>query len=456
MYTILKPYYPHYKSLTQLGLPIIIGQIGTIILGLADTLMIGQHSTTELGAAAFVNNMFVLVLVFGLGFAYGLTPIVGSLYAREENNKIGGMLKNALLVNTLLAVLLVAAMFLLYLNLDKLGQPEELLPLMRPYFIVNLISLPFFCWFNTFKQLFDGTTDTKIPMWIMLGGNVFNIVGNYVLIYGKLGFPELGLYGAGISTMTSRILMAIVITIIFFASKRYNIYHHGFLKQSINRADLIFFLRIGFPLSLQMSMETAAFSLSSIMVGWIGTKALAAHQVMLSISQLFYMVYYGMGAAIAIRVSYFMGQRDYKAVQLSSSAGFHLIMLIAFIVAIPVFIYRNQMGALFTDSEDVCQMVAQLIWPLMIYQIGDGLQCAYGNAMRGLSYVKPLVPTAFVAFFLISLPMGFLLGIKLNFGIQGIWYAFPFGLTTAGMFYHYFFRKELNKLSSSKEAILPE
>ena len=137
MYTILKPYYPHYKSLTQLGLPIIIGQIGTIILGLADTLMIGQHSTTELGAAAFVNNMFVLVLVLGMGFAYGLTPIVGSLYGREENNKIGGILKNALLVNTLLAVLLVAAMFLLYLNLEKLGQPEELLPLMRPYFIVN-------------------------------------------------------------------------------------------------------------------------------------------------------------------------------------------------------------------------------------------------------------------------------------------------------------------------------
>lgn len=456
MYTVLKPYYTHYKSLTQLGLPIIIGQIGTIILGLADTLMIGQHSTAELGAAAFVNNMFVLVLVLGMGFAYGLTPIVGSLYGREENNKIGGILKNALLVNTLLAVLLVAAMFLLYLNLEKLGQPEELLPLMRPYFIVNLISLPFFSWFNTFKQLFDGTTDTKIPMWIMLGGNVFNIVGNYVLIYGKAGFPELGLYGAGISTMASRILMAIAITIIFFTSKRYKIYHHGFFKQSINRADLIFFLRIGFPLSLQMGMETAAFSLSSVMVGWIGTEALAAHQVMLSISQLFYMVYYGMGAAVAIRVSYFTGQRDYKAVQLSSAAGFHLIMLIAFIVAIPVFIYRNRMGVIFTDNEDVCQMVAQLIWPLIIYQIGDGLQCAYGNAMRGLSYVKPLVPTAFVAFFLISLPMGFLLGIKLNFGIQGIWYAFPFGLTTAGMFYHYFFRKELNKLSSSKEAILLE
>lgn len=451
MYSNLRPYYTHYKSLTQLGLPIIIGQIGTIILGLADTLMIGQHSTTELGAAAFVNNMFVLVLVFGMGFAYGLTPIVGSLFGREENNKIGGMFKQALLLNTLLAALLVGIMSLLYINLGNLGQPEELLPLMRPYFIVNLISLPFVSWFNTFKQLSDGTTDTKTPMWIMLGGNLLNIVGNYVLIYGKLGFPELGLYGAGISTMFSRMMMAMVFAIIFFTSKRYKAYHHGFFTQSINRTDLTLLFRIGVPLSLQMGMETAAFSLSSIMVGWIGTKALAAHQVMLSISQLFYMVYYGMGAAVAIRVSYFTGQRDYKAVRLSSSAGFHLIMLIAFIVAIPVFIYRNSMGAIFTDSEEVCSMVAQLIWPLIIYQVGDGLQCAYGNAMRGLSYVKPLVPTSFVSFFLISLPIGYLLGIQFGFGLPGIWYAFPFGLTAAGLLYQYYFNKQLKKLSEKEK-----
>lgn len=451
MYSNLRPYYTHYKSLTQLGLPIIIGQIGTIILGLADTLMIGQHSTTELGAAAFVNNMFALVLVFGMGFAYGLTPIVGSLFGREENNKIGGMSKQALLLNTLLAVLLVGIMSLLYINLGNLGQPEELLPLMRPYFIVNLISLPFVSWFNTFKQLSDGTTDTKTPMWIMLGGNLLNIVGNYVLIYGKLGFPELGLYGAGISTMFSRMMMAVVFAIIFFTSKRYKAYYHGFFTQSINRSDLTLLFRIGVPLSLQMGMETAAFSLSSIMVGWIGTKALAAHQVMLSISQLFYMVYYGMGAAMAIRVSYFTGQRDYKAVRLSSSAGFHLIMLIAFIVAIPVFIYRNSMGAIFTDSEEVCSMVAQLIWPLIIYQVGDGLQCAYGNAMRGLSYVKPLVPTSFVSFFLISLPIGYLLGIQFGFGLPGIWYAFPFGLTAAGLLYQYYFNKQLKKLSEKEK-----
>ncbi len=443
----LKPYNAHYKALIQLGTPIIIGQIGTIVLGLADTLMIGQHSTTELAAAAFVNNMFVLVLVFGMGFSYGLTPLVGSLFGREENSKIGGMLKNALVANTLLAALLVGIMTLLYLNLGNLGQPEELLPLMRPYFIVNLISLPFVSWFNTFKQLSDGITNTKIPMWIMIGGNLMNIVGNYALIYGKFGMPELGLYGAGLSTMFSRIMMAIVFAAIFFLSKHYKVYRKGFFAEPVNRQDLTLLVRIGFPLSLQMGMETAAFSLSSVMVGWIGTKALAAHQVMLSISQLFYMVYYGMGAALAVRVSYFLGQKDYKAVRLSSTAGFHLILLIAFIVAVPVFIYRNSIGAVFTDNEAVWKMVSQLIWPLMVYQIGDGLQCAYGNAMRGLSYVKPLVPTAFIAYFMISLPIGYVLGIHFHWGVTGIWWAFPFGLTIAGLLYRYYFNKKLKEIA---------
>lgn len=442
----LKPYQPHYKALAQLGIPIIIGQIGSIVLGFADTLMIGRHSTAELGAAAFVNNMFVLVLIFAMGFAYGLTPIVGSLYGREECGKIGAILKNSLVANTLLAMVLMGIMTVLYLNLGNLGQPEELLPLMRPYFIVNLISVPFVTWFNTFKQLSDGTTDTKTPMWILLGGNLLNIVGNYVLIYGKFGFPELGLYGAGLSTMFSRIVMAVAFCVVFFGTRRYRVYRQGFHSEPINSADISHLCKIGFPLSLQMGMEAAAFSLSSIMVGWIGTTALAAHQVMLTISQFFYMVYYGMGSAVAVCASYFTGQHDYTAVRRTASAGFHLILAIAVAVSVPVVIWRNSLGFIFTDSPQVCTLVAQVIIPLIIYQFGDGMQCTYGNALRGIAYVKPLMYTAFLAYFVISLPLGYLFGIKMGLGLLGIWFAFPFGLTTAGLLYYYYFHKRLKEV----------
>ena len=205
----------HYKALFKLGIPIVIGQLGMIILGFADTLMIGHHSTEDLGAASFVNNMFNLAIIFATGFSYGLTPIVGSLFGRGEQKAVGRTLKNALLVNGLIGILLTLIMGTLYLNIHRLGQPEELLPLMRPYYIVLLISLIFVMLFNAFKQFADGITDTKTPMWLLIGGNVLNIIGNWLLIYGHFGFPEMGLLGAGIATLSSRILMLMVFIALF-------------------------------------------------------------------------------------------------------------------------------------------------------------------------------------------------------------------------------------------------
>lgn len=336
-------YIQHYKSLFTLGIPIVIGQVGVIILGFADTLMIGHHSTNELAAASFVNNMFTLAIIFATGFSYGLTPIVGSLFGRGETPVVGRMLKNSIFANVLLAVLLTFIMWVLYLNIHQLGQPEELLPLMKPYFIVLLISLLFVLLFNAFKQFADGITDTRVSMWLLLGGNVMNIIGNYILIYGKLGMPELGLLGAGISTLASRIMMVVAFAFIFFCTKRYHIYKEGFVHSKVNRADFVYLNKLGWPIALQMGMETASFSLSAIMVGWIGTTALAAHQIMLAISQVCFMMYYGMGAAVAVRVSNFNGQNDWVNVRRTAYSGFHIMLGIALIGALPIFLLRHQL-----------------------------------------------------------------------------------------------------------------
>lgn len=198
----------HYRELASLGLPIIIGQLGTIVLGFADTLMIGHHSTQELAAAGLVNNVFALVLLFYLGFSYGLTPLVGRLYGREEHTVIGRMVKNSLAANLLVGLLLTALMTALYFNLHRIGQPQELLGIIRPYFLINLVSIFFVGVFNTLKQFFDGITRTRTPMWVMIAGNVFNIFFNWMLIYGVGPFPEMGLLGAGLATLGSRMLMA--------------------------------------------------------------------------------------------------------------------------------------------------------------------------------------------------------------------------------------------------------
>lgn len=435
-------YTQHYKALFTLGIPIIIGQIGIIILGFADTLMIGHYGTNELAAASFVNNMFTLAIIFATGFSYGLTPVVGSLFGRGESRMVGRVLKNSLFANTLLALLLTAIMAVLYANLHRLGQPEELLPLMRPYFIVLLISLLFVLLFNGFKQFADGITDTRISMWILLGGNLLNIIGNYILIYGKLGMPEMGLLGAGVSTLTSRILMVVAFALFFFCSKRYRVYKEGFLQGMINRADFLHLNRLGWPVAMQMGMETASFSLSTVMVGWIGTTALAAHQIMLTVSQVCFMVYYGMGAAVAVRISNFHGQGNLPAVRRVAQSGFHLILLLAVCTSLPIFLLRHDIGYWFVDDAAVSLMVMQLIIPVMIYQFGDGLQCNYANALRGISDVKPVMYIAFVAYLLVSLPAGYLFGFVMGWGIVGVWMAFPFGLTTAGALYYWRFRTQ--------------
>lgn len=440
-------YGSHHKALAKLGIPIVIGQVGMVVLGFADTLMIARHSTHGLAAASFVNNMFILAIVFSTGFAYGLTPVIGSLWGKGETQSVGGVVKNSLFINTLLALAISLFMVLLYFNIHRLGQPEELYPLMRPYFLILLFSIPFLTWFNTFKQFADGIGDTQISMWILLSGNLLNIVGNYLLIYGKFGFPELGLEGAGIATLASRIYMALLFAAIFFFAKRYKSFAAGFKQSKINRKESKHLTKLGVPIGLQMGMETAAFALSTVMVGWLGTMQLAAHQVMLTVSQLCFMIYYGMGAAVAVRISYFHGQKDKVGINRSATACFHLILIMAFASVVPIVWVRNELGIWFTGSEEVALMVATLVIPLVLYQFGDGMQCNYANALRGITDVNPVMIIAFIAYFLISLPAGYLFGFVLEGGLFGIWMAFPFGLTAAGIMYYIRFRQQMKKMT---------
>lgn len=421
----------------------VIGQLGTIVLGFADTLMIGRHSIGELAAAGLVNNIFGLVFLFYLGFSYGLTPVVGRLYGMNSHETIGRKLKNSFVANMMVGIVLTAAMTVVFLNLAHMGQPEELLPLIKPYFMVNLASIPFVGVFNTLKQFFDGMMRTRVAMWIMVGANLVNILFNWLLIYGAWGFPELGLLGAGIATAGARVLMALTIFAVLAADRRCAVYRRAFRESRTNRADFAEMNRMGWPLALQLGMETAAFSLSCIMAGWLGSLPLAAHQIMITVSQIFYLVLSGLAAAVSIRISLYCGMRDFRAVRANAADGFRLILAIAAAMSIPTLIFRNHIGMVFTDNAEVQRMVGVLCIVLVAYQFGDALQYTFANALRGIACVKPMVYYAFLAYFVISLPLGYLLGIRLGMGITGIWLAFPFGLTLAGMLYLRKFRLQV-------------
>lgn len=418
-----------------------IGQLGMIILGFADTMMVGHHSTTELGAASFVNNIINLVIITATGFSYGLTPIVGGLFGREELPQAGRALRCALLANLMAGAIMMAALGILYFNVGNIGQPKELLPYIKPYYLVLLASMPFVMLFNAFKQFTDSITETRTSMWILLSGNLLNIVGNYVLIYGKLGLPEMGVVGAGVSTLISRIVMVALFCLVFLARKKMRPYREGFFKLGWSRQLVSRLVSLGTPIALEMGMETASFSLSIIMVGWLGTIALASHQVMITISQFTFMVYYGLGAAVAVRTSYFNGQDDRDNVRHTVVAGLQVMVALELLLSGIIFLLRNHIGGWFTDSAEVSSTVISLMVPFFIYQFGDGLQINYANALRGIADVKPLMVIAFIAFFVISLPVGYFCGFVLNFGLVGVWMAFPFGLTSAGVMMWYRFKK---------------
>lgn len=418
-----------------------IGQLGMIVLGFADTMMVGHHSTTELGAASFVNNIINLVIITATGFSYGLTPIVGGLFGREELPQAGKALRSALLANLMAGAIMMAALAILYFNVGNIGQPKELLPYIRPYYLVLLASMPFVMLFNAFKQFTDSITETRTSMWILLSGNLLNIVGNYVLIYGKLGLPEMGVVGAGVSTLISRIVMVALFCLVFLARKKMRPYREGFFKLGWSRQLVSRLVSLGTPIALEMGMETASFSLSIIMVGWLGTIALASHQVMITISQFTFMVYYGLGAAVAVRTSYFNGQNDRTNVRHTVVAGLQVMVALELLLSGIIFLLRNHIGGWFTDSAEVSSTVISLMVPFFIYQFGDGLQITYANALRGIADVKPLMVIAFIAFFVISLPVGYFCGFVLNFGLVGVWMAFPFGLTSAGVMMWYRFKK---------------
>lgn len=439
------------KRLLVLAGPIVIGQLGVVLVSFADTFMVGHYGVKELAAASFVNNLTILLVVTGLGFSLGLTPLVSEAEGRADRKLAGALLRNGLKSNAVLAALVFIVMVVLYLNLDNMGQPEELLPLIKPYYIVVSVSILCTYFFNAFKQFTDGLTKTKVSMTVIIASNVMNIVGNYVLIYGKAGFPEMGLLGAGISTLAARIFTVAAMAGYVFFNKRMKEYVAGFRSKAESRGLLGKVTRLGIPIGLQMGMETASFSLVVILVGKLGTTELAAHQVMVTISQICYMLYIAVASASAIMISSFSGRKMFREISLTSRAAYVSVLGLTVICAGSVILFLRPLSSLFTESGIVTDMVATIALPFLLYQFGDGLQIAYANALRGLQKVKPILPIAFVSYFIISIPASYVFAFPLGMELPGIWYGFPISLTFAGIFYYLTYRKAYIKLACNHD-----
>lgn len=457
-------YKEHIRSLALLGIPIIIGQVGSIAQAFADTIMVGHYGTDELSAAGFVNNVMNLAIYLLLGFSYSTTPIVGSYVGRRQTEKAARTLKESLTGNLLFCAVIALLLVFLYTHLEWLNQPAELLPLIRPYFLVILSSLPFLALFNSLKQFCDGTGDTRSAMWIMMGGNVINILGNWLFIFGlpsvtlgtlTLSVPAMGLVGAGVATLTSRILMLCGLGLVVCCSRRYRHFREG-LRTGMTRRGLLHISRTGLPISLQMGLEASSFNLAAVMMGWLGVAALAAHQVMCTVATFCFLVYYGIGAAAAIRMSHFRGCAQmartdgaaadmWREVRRTSTAAYAMVAATACILITVVFVWRHDIIGCFTTNADVLAACTTMVLPFIFYQLGDMTQIIFANSLRAIEDVRPLMWGAAVAYLVVSLPLSYLFGIVWKGGAAGVWYGFPFGLTTAGILFFWRYRAFMKK-----------
>ena len=441
------------QSIIKLGIPIIIGQLGSIAQQFADTIMVGQYGTMELAAAGFVNNVFNFVIYFMLGISYASTPVIGASYSQKDYKAVAQSLVDSIVVNFLFSLVIVALLLLLYHNIAILQQPEEIMPYALPYFLIVTASMPFMAVFNALKQYSDAVGETKIPMWIMLGANAFNVLLNLPLIFGfelsifnyQFSMEALGLFGAGIATLISRILAVMALVVVIAKMKKYKE-----LKPSVSTGPKIHRMKhllfLGLPISIQLGLEASSFNICAIFMGWLGSIPLAAHQIMCTISTLCFQIVYGIGAAASVLISQFRGVGDWHNVRRTANTAFFIGIALILMMIGMIQIFRYPLVSCLTTSEEVVSVVLSLIPCFFIYQFGDCMQITFANALRGIAEVKKLMLYAFISYVIVSIPLSYVFAFIFGWGGVGVWMGMPFGLTTAGFLFYFEFRSKIQKL----------
>lgn len=444
----IQEFIPFYKRNLALAFPIVLSQIGQVTVSLVDNMMVGHVGTVELAAAAFANSVFMIGMVFGMGITFGLTPLVGKAYGNNDLKKTVIWLKNGVFSNFVSGLGLAIVMFGIYFLLPLMGQTAEVVHLAGPYYLLLCASYIPFVLFFTFKQFFEGLGNTKMAMQITLTANVVNVLVNYVFIFGKFGFPELGLNGAGIGTLVSRLIMPVLFSFYVVRHSRYRRYFLMAHYQPLLKRNVISILKIGLPIGLQLIVEVSAFGIGAVMMGWLGEIPLAAHQVALGLATFSYMIALGVSQANTIRVSHQMGIKDYTSMRRAAYASTHLVLVFMSFTALLFILGRNLLPYLFTSDIEVIKISASLLIVAAIFQLFDGLQVSMLSTLRGMADVTIPMFVAFIAYLLVGIPVSYVFAFVLNAGPQGIWYGYLVGLGTAGILFYFRFRKNLKKLGA--------
>ncbi len=424
----------HYGPNLILAMPVMMAQAGQMIVVLADNLMVGKLGTVPLAAVSFANTIFVVGMVFGMGMVNGLTPLVGKAFGGGNRQLATSWLKQGLYSFQTAGLLLTLILWIVSYLMPFMGQPEDVVKEALPYYRVLVVSMIPFILFYTFKQFAEGLGNTRIAMVITVSANILNIFLNYILIFGKLDFPAFGVMGAGYATLIARITMPLLFLWVYYKFDFFKYYRSHIGETKFSWSKSMHLMQLGLPIGGQYFVEILSFSMGSIMMGWIGAAALAAHQIVLSLSGFTFMVAQGIAAATTVKVSQFIGQGRTKALRKTTFASLHLVMIFMGSAALLFVFLRDTIPALFINSSEVIAIASVMMIVAAAFQLFDGLQVTMLGALRGLEDVSLPFGMLLVAYFLLALPIGYLFAFQLNAGPVGIWYGYLIGLLSISIF----------------------
>ncbi len=430
---INKEYKVHFKINWQIAYPLVLGQAGHMITSIADTIMVGQLGSTPLAAASIAHSVFIVIFVFGLGITAATTTISGKAYGERNTGLLQSIFLNGLLTTVFFGLIIALIMYLTTFLFPYLKQPPEVIALAVPYYKILILSwLPYFI-FMHYKQFVDGLTLTKPGMIIIVVCNILNVFLNYGFIFGKMGFPELGLNGAAVATAISRALMAISYVILMRYSKTLRIYLKKMSLKFISFERIKEFFKLGIPIGLQHILEVGAFVVGALMTGWLGAKQLAAYQIVMSLASLTFMMSSGISSTATIRISNLLGERNFHRLKIAGFSAFYMVLAFMATTGIIFILGRYAIPSLYINEPDVIEIASKLMIIAGLFQIMDGTQVTAIGALRGLQDVNSPTFISLLSYWLITLPIACLLGIYLKMGAIGIWWGYLIGLLFAAV-----------------------
>lgn len=438
----LKQYTKEFSYNLRLAYPVILGMVGHTLIGIVDNIMVGKIGSTELAAVSLGNSMIFIAMSLGIGFSTAITPIVAEGDAEKNDTKIRSAFHHGLFLCTILGLVLFTVIMFAKPIMELLKQPEDVIVLAKPYLGWVAFSLIPLVMYQGYKQFADGMSLTKYSMYAMVMANVLHVGINYVLIYGIWIFPKMGIIGAALGTVISRIFLVMFMHIMLSRRDDLKRFFKGFSFNEIKKTMIKKIISIGFPSAMQMLFEVVLFTASIWLCGNIGKTSQAANQIALSLASMTFMFAMGLSVTSMVRVSNQRGLMDYKKLIVVARSIFLLAIILETVFAIFFIIFHDYLPYIFLnmentgqilDNEEVIGIASKLLLIAAVFQISDGIQVVVLGALRGLQDVKVPMYITFVAYWVIGFPISYYLGEHTELKAQGVWVGLLAGLTAAAI-----------------------